>query len=431
MPVVFPYANRHQIEDATFVAAWKIWFELHRPQETGSWSSASMPRLHRKEGLSAQLNGGRAASLDVLCRMLVPWSYRNTMQATDLFMSSNAHLLQRVKTMSPNRREVQGARLSDAAVQCWGRLTEQQRDELEGEMEARFSADIEVRGSTTVHAALLGETSQPDLPPPEAAAVLVDPGTDYEALVRAIVTQIELERFQPMYRRNPHGDCVTGWSARLASYFWPRPSVGLDQTHETIQALVDRITPLAQAADVGNAWSLQEEKDAVEAAIAIHRWGGVTQPMFEARDVREVIEAALSGKPGGPMNSGWTKVAALATEWLEAEEGRSPQVIWDSRVATSLTWRLDKLLSAATGNPREVFPGIGTVAGRGGTRPRPLLLDWPNAYGKWEGQFAGSDLVSKIRNELNRREMQMPLPGGMTGPWTLRGTEQVLFMDGY
>jgi hypothetical protein len=198
-----------------------------------------------------------------------------------------------------------------------------------------------------------------------------------------------------------------------------------------IRALVDRITPLAQAADVGRAWSLREEKDAVEVAVAIHRWGGVTQPAFGAQDVRSVIESALSGEPGGPMNSGWTKVAALATDWLEREEGRSPQVIWDSRVATSLTWRVDQLLSATGIDPRKALPSVGKVAGRGGTRPRPLLLDWPNAYGSWAGQFAGSALVSEIRDELNRQGMQMPLPGGGSSAWTLRGTEQVLFMDGY
>lgn len=390
-----------------------------------------MPRLHRHEGLLAQTAGGRAASLDVLCRMLVPWSYRNVMRAADQFMSSNVHLLDRVRTKSPSGRDVQGARLTTAAIQCWGRLSQQQRDDMEQEMVALFSADIEVGGSTHGHSMLLGEGDPPTLPPPEATAVVVAPSADREALVHAIVEQIEKERFQPIYRRNPHGACVTGWSDRLASYFWPRPSVGFDKTHETIQALVDRMTPLAQAADVGRAWSSREEKDAVEATVAIHRWGGVTQPTFGAQDVRKVIESALSGQPGGPMNSGWTKVAALATDWLEGKKGRSPQVIWDSRVATSLTWRLDRLLSATGGDPRKVFPGVGKVAGRGGTRPRPLLLDWPSGYGSWTGQFAGSALVSEIRDALNRRGIQMPPPGGERGTWTLRGTEQVLFMDGY
>jgi hypothetical protein len=178
MPVVFPYANRHEIADALFVAAWKIWFEIHRPQEAESWSVAAVPRLHRQAGLSAQLDGGRAPSLDVPCRMLVPWSYRNTMQAADLFMSSDAHILVRVETTYPRGRLVQGAQLSRTAIQCWEKLDDQHREELETEVTARFSADIQVGGSTAANTVLLSKDGPPDLQPPQAAAVAIHPGAD-------------------------------------------------------------------------------------------------------------------------------------------------------------------------------------------------------------------------------------------------------------
>jgi hypothetical protein len=82
--------------------------------------------------------------------------------------------------------------------------------------------------------------------------------------------------------------------------------------------------------------------------------------------------------------------------------------------------------------PADLFPGIGTVAGQGGTRPRALTRRWPSSYGKWSGQVAGSALVRDIRDILNRGDYpKMPLPDGGVGPWTTRGVEMVLFMDGY
>ena len=47
-------------------------------------------------------------------------------------------------------------------------------------------------------------------------------------------------------------------------------------------------------------------------------------------------------------------------------------------------------------------------------------------------QDAGSGLVYEIRNLLDADAYPaMPLPDGSTGPWTIRGVESVLFMDGY
>lgn len=49
------------------------------------------------------------------------------------------------------------------------------------------------------------------------------------------------------------------------------------------------------------------------------------------------------------MNSGWTKVAAMATAFLEGEPDRAPHVIWDSRVSTAIVWRLDRMLAKIPG----------------------------------------------------------------------------------
>ena len=133
------------------------------------------------------------------------------------------------------------------------------------------------------------------------------------------------------------------------------------------------------------------------------------------------------------MNSGWTKVAALATAFLEGEPDRAPHVIWDSRVSTSIVWRFDRMLAATPDvDPRRPFPGLGVIGGRGGTRPRCLKLRWAHPYGRWWGQEAGSAIVREIRDVLNEGALGwMPLPDGGEGRWTIRGVESVLFMDGY
>ena len=131
------------------------------------------------------------------------------------------------------------------------------------------------------------------------------------------------------------------------------------------------------------------------------------------------------------MNSTWTKLAAFSTEHLA-----NPHVIWDSRVATSVTWRLEQLFLAEGlttvpyGSP-EIPHNLGPMqVGRGGTRPRELKLNWTNAYGCWPAQFAASEFVRTIRDYLNANPIAYSKLSSQM-PWTLREVEQVLFMDGY
>lgn len=207
-------------------------------------------------------------------------------------------------------------------------------------------------------------------------------------------------------------------------------------TSETLTPWFDEAGELSRRLLDGASWDLEERRRAAVLAWSILTWGGVTrQAAFSEATVEVVFRRALgiAGGEAAPMNSGWTKVAAMATAFLEGEVDRAPHVIWDSRVSTSIVWRLDRRLAGSQGaDAKRSFPGLGVVAGRGGTRPRRLDLRWAHPYGRWWGQEAGSAMVREIRDVLNEGgHGWMPLPDGAEGKWTIRGVESVLFMDGY
>ena len=260
-------------------------------------------------------------------------------------------------------------------------------------------------------------------------------------LIRALVEHIETEPFQAQYRRRPVGPVVCGWAERLERYFWPTPSDGLSATLRTMTPWFERAGVLAAALDCGASWTTRDRAAATQLVEAMLAWGGVPQRAGATPDVVEAVVQRSLGRhvhPEPPMNSGWTKVAALATAFLEARPERYPHVIWDSRVSASIIARLDTLmLRADEGDPSALFPGIGTVPGRGGARATAPLatrrrLRWPNGYRSWRTQDAGSALVREIRDVRNTEGYpRMPVGDGTSRLWTIRGVESVLFMDGY
>lgn len=256
------------------------------------------------------------------------------------------------------------------------------------------------------------------------------------ACVKSLVRGIQEEPYQPVYRKKRFGAPVCGWDARLEAYFWPRPLFDYSHTCLAMQTIMAKAGALAESLVDKGEWSEAEGIMAVELANAIFTWGDVPQKpaTVTPSSVKSVFQAALANnaKARSYMNSGWTKVAAFATAHLEQDLQRHPQAIWDSRVATAIISRLDAQLEGED-VPVTLFPGVGTVPGRGGTRPRKLAKRWPSGYRTWSGQIAGSALVRQIRDILNRDNgyPKMPLPEGGVGPWTTRGVEMVLFMDGY
>jgi hypothetical protein len=227
------------------------------------------------------------------------------------------------------------------------------------------------------------------------------------------------------------------WDNRLHNYVWKQRS--FFQTQDELDDLIWKGSLLSRLILSNQEWTPQDKIKAIDWAEAIFKWGGTRQRQpITASKVQGTLTNALLGRvqdANAPMNSGYTKVASFGTAFLEGSSKGCSQVINDSRVAASLTTRLDKILAGnAQNNPRTIFPGLGTVdAARGGTRPRQLKLDWPNAYRSWHGQFAATQVVLGIRDILNKSDEYPRMPDnlGRQIDWTIRGVEAVLFMDGY
>jgi hypothetical protein len=227
------------------------------------------------------------------------------------------------------------------------------------------------------------------------------------------------------------------WDDRIENYLWKGRT--FYQTQSDLGELIWKGTVFARLIEAGIRLSNQDELELIKWAEAIFDWGGTRQQLpVTVEKIKSTLTNAVSNKlvvKNAPINSGYTKIASFATTYLENTNGRFQQVIFDSRVAASLTSRLDEILiKRGQDNPSNLFPGLGTVdAARGGTRPRQLKLNWPNAYRSWYGQFAATRIVYEIQSILNNDDRYTPMPNaeGVGVPWTIRGVEAVLFMDGY
>jgi hypothetical protein len=276
--------------------------------------------------------------------------------------------------------------------------------------------------------------TSPSFPAPTGGAMASLPDRpERRDLVQALVQRIHTTPFRAGYRRRPYGDTVKGWPDRLRTYFWPHPHHDLAATDLQMQGWFTAAGALSEELLTAGEWTPEECERAHDLALKMLGWGRVPQRTSTPAVVESVFRRSLGmpGSAGAPMNSGWTKVAALATAYLEGRTDRAPHVIWDSRVSTSLVTHLEPLVMHAGLEPKQVFPGIGAVGGRGGTRPRRRELRWAAAYGSWTSQDAGSALVREIRDVLNQRNFGLMPTGDGEGPWTIRGVESVLFMDGY
>lgn len=431
MPVQFA-GNRQA--DLMFVLA--LWHELMSAwhPEIAKPMEAPMRRRHAAESLATLLGADgrtdapreiaeRACGFDIVLRLAS--RQINTMHATNPFFerADNGQWFARVPMPDTG---FAGVRLTEAALAAWTSATEAEREKVLEEARRLLESDTESAG---IVVRLLPR--QEAAPAPSAPVAEASDRTGYlEALVRDIHT----DPFQPVYRKRPFGAQVTGWDARLMAYFWPGPHHGYRETRAAMQTLTESSGRLAQALSERGHWSEAEQTEAVDLAHAVFEWGGVPQDpdTVTPATVQAVYEAALRDDPAAQanMNSGWTKVAAFASAHREDQDGGRPHAIWDSRVATAIISRLERVVPQHV-DIAGLFPGVGTVPGRGGTRPRELARQWPSGYRSWRGQVAGSQIVRDIRDILNAKGYGLPQFEGGPVRWTTRDVEMVLFMDGY
>ena len=436
MQVTFPNAANYQISRGIFVAAWKVWFKRFHA-DPSSWREGRIPCREQEGKLCELLDRGYRFSVDVIARLMVPWPYRNTVQATDEFMRLNPALLRSCSFVDEQGESVPGARLTDQALDYWDSLSFVAQEMYLVYAEARVQADIETSSDDPVVIddagnCVIGESIYPPLVPKA--------GDADEAYIKALVRWIDEEPYQPMYQRQAIGEPVSGWDNRLLRFFWPKPRIGHTAFGFIIDSLLYRAKLLAQTVEENRAWTVEEQFLAVKIANEIFNLFGVPQRQVTPENVRKVVAAALAQNADAEakMNSGWTWLACFSTAHKESEDGALAG--WNSRVSASLLSRLDFLLVEA-GQPHigAQFAALGTVPGYGGTRPRQLSLNWPNAYRSWPAQIAVSNLIRQIRDTLNNerkpdglpRYRPMPRVDGSRGPWTVLGVCQVLMGDGY
>jgi hypothetical protein len=239
---------------------------------------------------------------------------------------------------------------------------------------------------------------------------------------------------------------ASGWCERLLQYRWGTgdgPFADWDRIQH-LETILGQAT--AELAD-GRNWSSSEEQVVQEATRELFKWGGVLRGRGHNPPDVGMIKAVMltaanyDNSFNAPMDSAWTKLAALSTASSE-NANQPPQVIFDSRVSIALLEKIDAACTTSALPPsckaNLQSCGLGFVTGRGGNRQsrteKLYKLGWKNRYMRWDCQFTASRVVAAICKALNENSEKfgaMPLPGGEHGKWTTRGVEMVLFMDGY
>ena len=238
---------------------------------------------------------------------------------------------------------------------------------------------------------------------------------------------------------------VTGWPKRFLAYRWGRdPNPFSDDA--LLDQLAQRIRPAVLDVLEGRTWDRSKETNVRSVVEELFSWGGVARGHIPVDLVaaRSVLCQALGKETDGaaPMDSAWTKLAALASfAGASTSADIRQQIIFDSRVSVSLLRNIDQcvLLDPEMMEIKKelISSGLGYVPGRGGTRPANIkklaATGWKNSYKSWRAHFVASSLVAEIVAALNQsgRFGWMPSVDQVGRQWSYRGVEKVLFMDGY
>ena len=321
---------------------------------------------------------------------------------------------------------------------CGDQKSEPERALLKKDKENTSKASVET---------FLGPPNEPS----SYSAPHLPPGAGRKDILEQLVHRIQNDSFE---RRRRHGrnfyatgPKVYGWDNRIREYAYAKSRVSnFVDVFRWVTPITSELTTLRHRyvwAGKMAVVSAADDKLIRYYAEQICIWGGVKQSSYAA--AWEVLRDSIcEADHGSPMNSGWTKVASFATDGMHGNE----QTIWDSRVSTSIIWRIDQILHAS-GMPAAAAQrlinafDLGTIASISGTRPRPLHFKWRNGYSHWWAHFNGSSVVQEIVSILNNKANgypRMPVPildknskylGESQQDWSVFGVGLVLFMDGW
>jgi len=266
------------------------------------------------------------------------------------------------------------------------------------------------------------------------------------SLAEQIVKVLNEREFRYVPRKGPPGELAKSWIQRFMGYRWGSSSDPFSDLDLIISIQSSLESGREELINSGR-FSPASHTRVQAAVLDLFKWGRVTRGEGHdppnMRFVESVLKTAFhcSDSFNAPLDSAWTKLAAISTSSVKITDNRFPQVIFDSRVSVALLESIDAVceLDSRYTELKDAYrkAGLGYVSGRGGNRlARVASLHkkgWKSGYGKWSAQFVASRLVAKMVLVLNSTEHipRMPGPNGITQPWDTRGVEKVLFMDGY
>lgn len=229
-----------------------------------------------------------------------------------------------------------------------------------------------------------------------------------------------------------------GWASKLKSYQYARMDVpSLEHMHHFWSRTAIDFKTLCQTANPN--WDDTVHRKNLELfAEDICIWGGVPQKQGYA-DAWKVAKAAVTGHvdPDAPMSSGWTKVAAFASDTLTHE-----QTIWDSRVSVSVIGGIKNALAQVELDRSQILehvPWLEKVrivsAQADGRRERIEELKnsgWSVGMCNWPSHFGGSSIVRRIVKLMIAKPIRFPdeLTPNFGENWNMFNVGMALFMDG-
>lgn len=263
---------------------------------------------------------------------------------------------------------------------------------------------------------------------------------DIDIISSHLASKISKTPFTYKPKRGDNTTSCTGWDQRLLGYRWKSKSNPFHDW-DFITKISDELSEYSQKITLRQTVTPTDIKNTISNTINLFKWGGVIRrhESPSITDINNVMLTAVSydDSYNAPLDSAWTKLAALSTSWKENDE-LPPQIIFDSRVSVSILNNLAQISQTDKSIEPLIYNlktnGLGYVNGRGGNRANYVNVlqqkGWKSGYKKWKSQFIASRIANGIVHHLNKDYPPMPTPNGLSR-WTTRGVEMVLFMDGY